>query len=277
MRLEVRFAVALLLSLAAACARSPYRRAAAPFAVATERAAITLPATLQIAGELCHRRDELDRLQRLLEGRDASDREALIEFCDELTAAGEVQLVSLVLLQEYGRGLSSLASETRYTAPDFASVLPTKLGALLVGGWADSTIEQAVLRANAPVQELLTDLAKYGDALSLALREHRATLRELDDLVISRQARGAEPPSLDRAFSIAERFATWESETASWERELSRYRATISALIDAQQALASAAERPEDAAMVDQLAGRAAAVQAQLRLLAIGDEVAGGW
>ncbi|AKU92454.1 hypothetical protein AKJ08_2841 [Vulgatibacter incomptus] len=242
-----------------------------PYGTATESAAAALAAEPARARATCQRRLDLDRLQRLLDGRDGTGRAALVEECDEIAAIGAIHLRSLQLLEAYGRSLVAIAgrSSTGETAglPSARGELGEALAGVLLTGWTERTLEEAIGEAQQPALRLLHALRSWGKAVAMQLQDYRALLREVDESLLARHERRLDPVE---AITVAAHFAALEREADDWQTSLERFDAVIGALIAAQEGLGQAAGSGSDggAASLGEVTTRVDEVRAWLRSLA---------
>jgi hypothetical protein len=262
--------------------KTPYVRAAEPYAGVLTSSAAILQGELRDAEEICRRRAELDALRHWLETKPATPAPSpdWSSTCGDVANAADIHRQALRSLAAYGEAIHVFARGDSYDGPGFnpagdaVDAVVQKLGAsntaaasygksaagpaqqlasFLFKEVVDKTLGGVIRGAAPSVALLLSAQSKLLDATAqelAALREETAEV--LDEAqVIARRGSGAPtaavaPPTALELYGAQERL---DRAAAVYQTHHQAYAAIVAALGAAQDALAKAKEDDPDEAL----------------------------
>jgi hypothetical protein len=263
--------------------KTPYVKAAEPYAGVLTSSAVILQGELRDAEEICRRRAELDALRHWLETKPATPAPApdWSSTCGDVANAADVHREALRSLAAYGEAIRTFAQGDSYDGPGFvpagdavdsvvqklgnsttaaasygksAAAPAQQLASFLFKEVVDKTLGGVIRGAAPSVALLLSAQSKLLDATAnelAALREETSEVLE-EAQVIARRGGGA--PSAGVAPQIAlDLYGTQERldrAAAVYRANQKAYAAIVASLGAAQDALAKAKEDDPEEALI---------------------------
>jgi hypothetical protein len=196
--------------------KTPYVKAAAPYAGVLTSSAAVLKGELRDAEEICRRRAELDALRHWLEARPSEPTPATdwAAACRDVATAGDVHQQALRALAAYGEAIRTFATGDAY---DGSGLEPA--------GEAIDGLVQKLAGSNSAA-------ATYGKSAAAPVQQLTAFLfKEAVDKTLGGVVRGAAP-------SVASLLAAQGTFLSATARELAALREETSEVLDEAQLIA---------------------------------------